>query len=72
MAVFPPHPERRPVVVSGASSGIGTAVAEAFVTSGHPVSLGARRLDRLDDYLQQLQARSAKEKTHARHPKRRS
>jgi DNA-binding transcriptional ArsR family regulator len=31
------------------------------------------RLDRLDDYLQQLQARSAKEKkTHARHAKRRS
>ncbi|MFI5076318.1 MAG: transcriptional regulator, partial [Vicinamibacteria bacterium] len=27
------------------------------------------RLNRLDDYLQQLQA---KEKTHARHPKRRS
>ena len=31
-----------------------------------------RRLDRLDDYLQQLQARPAKEKTHARHAKRRS
>jgi DNA-binding transcriptional ArsR family regulator len=29
------------------------------------------RLDRLDSYLQQLQARSEKDKTHARNPKRR-
>lgn len=64
MAVFPPHPERRPVVVSGASSGIGTAVAEAFVASGHPVSLGARRLDRLDEIADKLRADGGEVFTH--------
>ena len=59
MAVFPPHPERRPVVISGASSGIGTAVAQAFVASGHPVALGARRVDRLEEIAEKLRADGA-------------
>jgi NADP-dependent 3-hydroxy acid dehydrogenase YdfG len=38
---------RRTVVVTGASSGIGAAVARAFGTLGWTVALGARRVDRL-------------------------
>ncbi|GAA4229801.1 NAD(P)-dependent dehydrogenase (short-subunit alcohol dehydrogenase family) [Streptosporangium album] len=38
-----PHPERRPVLVTGASSGIGSAVAVGLAAAGYPVALGARR-----------------------------
>src|SRR5690606_1053554 len=37
----------RVVLVAGASSGIGAAIAEAFGALGWPVALGARRADRL-------------------------
>lgn len=43
------HPARRPVVVAGASSGIGAATATLFAAAGHPVALGARRTDRCDE-----------------------
>lgn len=46
MPRFAPHPERRPAVVTGASSGIGQAIAVALAAAGHPVALGARRVDR--------------------------
>ncbi|WP_377293784.1 SDR family oxidoreductase [Rhizobium sp. SG2393] len=36
------------IAVTGASSGIGEAVARAFSKAGHPVLLMARRLDRLE------------------------
>lgn len=45
MPRFPLHPERRPVLVSGASSGIGAATARALAAAGHPVALGARRVE---------------------------
>lgn len=53
---FEPHPERRPVAITGASSGIGMAAAEAFVASGHPVALGARRVARLEEVAGTLRA----------------
>ena len=43
------HPDRRPAVVTGASSGIGAATALALAAAGHPVALGARRTDKCDE-----------------------
>ncbi|WP_067686432.1 SDR family oxidoreductase [Nocardia jejuensis] len=48
MPRFAPHPERRPALVSGASSGIGAATAEALAELGHPVVLGARHLEQCE------------------------
>ena len=43
------QPERRPAVVTGASSGIGAATALSLGRAGYPVALGARRTDKLDE-----------------------
>lgn len=51
---FPPHPERRPAFVTGASSGIGAAIAAALAGAGFPVALGARRVDRLEELASRI------------------
>jgi len=45
---FPPHPGRRPAIVTGASSGIGASTARLLGAAGHPVVLGARRVERCE------------------------
>ncbi|WCO66005.1 SDR family oxidoreductase [Iamia majanohamensis] len=56
MPRFDPHPERRPAVVTGASSGIGAAVALRLGALGHPVVLGARRVDRCEEVAGKVRA----------------
>lgn len=53
----PPHPERRPAVVTGASAGIGAATAKALGEAGYPVVLGARRLERCEEVAAQVRDR---------------
>lgn len=56
MPRFAPHPERRPAIVAGASSGIGRATALELAARGFPVALGARRVERLDDVVGEISA----------------
>lgn len=46
----------RKAIVTGASSGIGEATAQALAAEGAEVSLGARRKDRLDDLAKRIDA----------------
>lgn len=50
------HPDRRPAVVTGASSGIGAETAKALAAAGFPVALGARRVERLEEIAREIRA----------------
>ena len=50
------QPTRRPAVVAGASSGIGAETAQALAAAGHPVALGARRVDRCEELAAAIRA----------------
>ncbi len=52
----PAHPDRRTAVVTGASSGIGRSTALALAAAGHPVVLGARRVDRLEEIADEIRS----------------
>ncbi|VBA59048.1 SDR family oxidoreductase [Mycobacterium attenuatum] len=56
MPRFPQHPDRRPTIVAGASSGIGAATAIELAAHGFPVALGARRLDKCQEIAAEIQA----------------
>jgi NADP-dependent 3-hydroxy acid dehydrogenase YdfG len=56
MPRFAPLPDRRPVIVAGASSGIGEASAIEMASRGFPVALGARRVEKLTDIVGKINA----------------
>jgi NADP-dependent 3-hydroxy acid dehydrogenase YdfG len=56
MARFEPNPERRGAIVTGASSGIGRAIAVALAAAGHPVVVGARSAAALDEVVDLIMA----------------
>jgi NAD(P)-dependent dehydrogenase (short-subunit alcohol dehydrogenase family) len=58
------QPERRPAVVTGASSGIGAATALSLARAGFPVALGARRTDKLDEVAARIREDGGEAVTH--------
>ncbi|GAA1808162.1 SDR family oxidoreductase [Nocardioides hankookensis] len=59
------QPDRRPAVVTGASSGIGAATALALAAAGHPVALGARRTDKCEDVATAIRDAGGEASVHA-------
>jgi NADP-dependent 3-hydroxy acid dehydrogenase YdfG len=60
----PVHPDRRPAVVSGASSGIGATTALTLAAAGFPVALGARRVDKCEEVVAQIRAQGGEAVAH--------
>lgn len=58
------QPERRPAVVSGASSGIGAATAMVLAATGHPVALGARRVEKCAELVDAIRAQGGEAVAH--------
>ncbi|WP_373140091.1 SDR family oxidoreductase [Mycobacterium marinum] len=56
MPRFQPHPDRRPAIVAGASSGIGAATAVELAAHGFPVALGARRVQKCEEIVEKIRA----------------
>jgi NADP-dependent 3-hydroxy acid dehydrogenase YdfG len=56
MPRFEPNPVARPSIVTGASSGIGAATARALAATGHPVALGARRVQECQAIAEEITA----------------
>lgn len=65
MPRFEPHPKRRPTIVSGASSGIGADTARKLAFHGHPVALGARRLEVCEQLADTIRADGGEAFAHA-------
>ncbi len=57
-------PEMKIVLITGASSGIGEAVALELAKSGHAVVAGARRTDRLQDLVSRIEASGGVARAH--------
>ena len=57
--------ESKTVVVTGASSGVGAAIAAAFGTLGWRVAVGARRSDKLEETARAIKAAGGKAFAHA-------
>lgn len=56
MPRFDPLPDRRPAIVAGASSGIGAATAVELAARGFPVALGARRVEKCQEIVEEIKA----------------
>jgi NAD(P)-dependent dehydrogenase (short-subunit alcohol dehydrogenase family) len=56
MPRFEPLPARRPAIVAGASSGIGAATAVDLAAHGFPVALGARRVEKCQEIVDNIRA----------------
>jgi NADP-dependent 3-hydroxy acid dehydrogenase YdfG len=59
------QPDRRPAVVTGASSGIGAATALALSAAGYPVALGARRTDKCEEVATAIRDAGGEASVHA-------
>lgn len=62
--MFADQPERRPAIVAGASSGIGAETAKALAAVGHPVALGARRIEACEELAAAIRAEGGEAVAH--------
>jgi NADP-dependent 3-hydroxy acid dehydrogenase YdfG len=59
------QPDRRPAVVTGASSGIGAATALTLARAGYPVALGARRVEKCAEVVEEIRRSGGEAVAHA-------